>query len=736
MRNFHRTAAWLLVLGICSTSWAQAPAQASGPAHAQAPAPAPEAIPLWPGAAPGDTGDIGEEKDTTKPDPNVPPDHPNYVVRLGNVSKPTISVYKPPAEKDTGAAVMVCPGGGYSILAMNLEGTEVCRWLNSIGVTGVLLKYRVPARKGLERHAAPLQDVQRAIGMVRHRAAEWEIDPNRIGVLGFSAGGHLAAAASNNFSERTYPPVDAADNESCRPDFSVLVYPAYLVTKDDKTKLSPELKVTDKTPPTFVVMTQDDPIGVENVYGYAAALKDAKVPCEVHVYPVGGHGYGLRESKNPVSTAWPKLAAEWMGAAGLLRAKDARADAGPAGGGRSRWYKGNLHTHSLWSDGDHFPEPISKWYRDHGYHFLAISDHNTLQEGERWVKYRDLHTKGAAVGVDEYLRDFAALARVRGDRAAGTQEIRLTPFAEYRAHLEEPGKFLLIQGEEISDKFERKPIHLNATNVAALIKPQGGGSVADVIGRNLRAVREQAKALNRPVLPHLNHPNFGWAVTAEDIAQVPEEMFFEVYNGHPGVNQPGDDDHPSVERIWDLANTMRMTRHNTPPLMGLGTDDTHNYHVHGMTRSTAGRGWVYVRAKQLTPEALIAAMEAGEFYASSGVTLADVRFDESTGTLRLDIEPEGDAKFTTRFVGTRLPAGAAANVRVGAADTGVVLATAEGLSPSYRLTGNELYVRAIVTSDRPPANPSFEGQMAQAWTQPVGWQRHLAPEGRKSRPQS
>lgn len=686
---------------------------------------APEPIRLWPGVAPGDDGkNIGEEKDTTKADPNVPPTHKDYIIRLGNVSKPTITVYKPPADKDTGAAVVVCPGGGYSILAMNLEGTEVCEWLNSIGVTGVLLKYRVPARKGEGREGAPLQDVQRAIGMVRHRASEWKIDPNRIGVLGFSAGGHLAAAASNNFSTRNYSTVDDADKQSCRPDYTMLIYPAYLVTREDKTKLAPEMKVTGQTPPTFIVMTQDDPIGIENVYGYATALKDAKAPCEVHVYPVGGHGYGLRPGKHPVSTEWPRLAGDWMRAQGWLHREESSrrpADAKPASG--VRWYKGNLHTHSLWSDGDDFPERISAWYRDHGYDFLAISDHNTLQEGERWVKYRDLHTKGAAVGVDSYLRDFAALAKVRGDRAAGTQEIRLTPLAEYRPQLEKPGKFLLIQSEEISDKFSQKPIHINAANLAEVVKPQGGDSVTQVIANNLRAVREQGKRLRRPVLPHLNHPNFGWGVTAEEMAEVVEEPFFEIYNGHPAVNQEGDKDHPSVERMWDIANARRMTTFRAPPLMGLGTDDTHNYHVAGMTRSTAGRGWVCVRAKELTPGAIIAAMEAGDFYASSGVVLADVKFDKQAGTLRLDIEPDGDARFTTRFVGTPAGASGASNLQ----EVGVVLATVEGLNPTYRLTGKELYVRAVVTSDKPPVNPSFEGQLKQAWTQPVGWERHVRP---------
>ena len=280
---------------------------------------APEEIPLWPAAAPGDTGDIGQEKDTT-PEGRHKDEKPS-IIRLGNVSKPTITVYKPPADKDTGAAVVVCPGGGYTILAMDLEGTEVCEWLNSLGVTGVLLKYRVPARKGLERHAAALQDAQRAVGIVRSRAAEWKIDPKRIGVLGFSAGGHLAAAVGNNFAQRNYPTVDDADKASCRPDFNVLIYPAYLAQKDDLTKLAPEMKVTDQTPPAFIAMTQDDPIGIENVYTYATAMKKAKVACEVHVYPVGGHGYGLRPSKHAVATTWPRLAGEWMKAQGLLERK-------------------------------------------------------------------------------------------------------------------------------------------------------------------------------------------------------------------------------------------------------------------------------------------------------------------------------------------------------------------------------------------------------------------------------
>jgi acetyl esterase/lipase len=278
-------------------------------------APAPTVINLWPGTAPGEKGDIGEEKDMSKPTDGKPGG--KSIIRLGNVSQPTITIYSPEADKANGTAVVVCPGGGYSILAWDLEGTEICDWLNSIGVTGVLLKYRVPKREGLEKYTAPLQDVQRAIGLVRSRAQEWHLNPARIGVLGFSAGGHLAAAASNNYTERTYPHVDAADDTTCRPDFAVLVYPAYLTVKDQGDKISPELPITGKTPPTFIVMAEDDPVRVENALFYALALKNAKVPCELHVYPTGGHGYGLRPNGKAVTT-WPQRAADWMGALGLL----------------------------------------------------------------------------------------------------------------------------------------------------------------------------------------------------------------------------------------------------------------------------------------------------------------------------------------------------------------------------------------------------------------------------------
>jgi acetyl esterase/lipase len=277
-----------------------------------------EPIPLWPKGAPDEKGPIGEEHDTTKPKDNMVAG--KRVIRLGNVSQPTITLYRPAAAKDTGAAVVICPGGGYNILALDLEGTEVCEWLNAIGVTGVLVKYRVPKRPGDDKHLLPLADVQRAVRLTRFRATEWGINPSRIGVLGFSAGGHLTANASNNFDQKTYAPVDEADQVSARPDFALPIYPAYLTLKDQGDKLAPDMLVTSNTPPTFLVQTADDKIRVENCLFYYLALKNAKVPAEMHLYASGGHGYGLRPTEKTVTT-WPKRAEEWLRGLGMLEPK-------------------------------------------------------------------------------------------------------------------------------------------------------------------------------------------------------------------------------------------------------------------------------------------------------------------------------------------------------------------------------------------------------------------------------
>lgn len=266
---------------------------------------------VWPGKAPGEQGDIGEEME------QPPREGQREVIRLTNVTKPTITVYKPPQEKDTGAAVLICPGGGYGILAWDLEGTEVAEWLNSIGVTGIVLKYRVPRRKDRAPHDAPLQDAQRAMSLVRSKADDFKIDPQRIGILGFSAGGHLSAATSTNYDKRNYEPLDEIDKVSCRPDFAVLVYPAYLMADDG---LAPEIRVTPESPPTFFAHAGNDGISSENSIRMYLALKAAKVPAELHVYATGGHGFGLRPSDDPCST-WPASCERWLRRQGLLDPK-------------------------------------------------------------------------------------------------------------------------------------------------------------------------------------------------------------------------------------------------------------------------------------------------------------------------------------------------------------------------------------------------------------------------------
>lgn len=280
----------------------------------------PVTLDLWPGPGPGDKAPTTEEQDLTKTTDDLIAG--KRLIRLGHVSKPTLTLYRPDPAKDTGATILVCPGGAYHILALDLEGTEVCEWLNTIGVTGALLKYRVPRREGVEKHVPALQDAQRALGLLRSRAKELGIKPDRIGVLGFSAGGHLAAAASANYSSRTYPVVDALDQTSCRPDFTVLIYPAYLTQEKDLTTVAPELPITTNTPPTFISISQDDPVHVENAVFFSLALKKAGVPTELHVYPSGGHGYGLRRTDNPV-THWPDRVKDWMRARGLLSSSSA-----------------------------------------------------------------------------------------------------------------------------------------------------------------------------------------------------------------------------------------------------------------------------------------------------------------------------------------------------------------------------------------------------------------------------
>jgi len=278
------------------------------------PAPSHLTLNVWPAAAPGVPANPPPEADlTTSKDPLIAG---RPLVHLGNVSVPTLTLYKPTGP-NTGAAVVVFPGGGYNILAIDLEGTEVCDWLNRAGVTCILLKYRVPNTGPYPKSPAALQDAQRALGLVRQHAAEWGIDPKRIGVLGFSAGAHLAAALSTHYDKRLYDSLDAADQLSCRPDFAVIVYPGYLALADKNFAPNPEINPTADTPPSFIVQAEDDPVHVENALVYYQQLKNATVPAELHIYAQGGHGYGLRRTKLPVTT-WPTAVETWLHTIGIL----------------------------------------------------------------------------------------------------------------------------------------------------------------------------------------------------------------------------------------------------------------------------------------------------------------------------------------------------------------------------------------------------------------------------------
>jgi acetyl esterase/lipase len=286
------------------------------------PSPGHTQIPIWPGVVPDARPLDGPEG--TRPPALDATGNKKFVagrsyVFVERVSQPTMTVYSPVAH-NTGAAVVVFPGGGYEVLAIDLEGTEVCDWLIARGITCVLSKYRVPCVKtGPYRDClTALQDAQRTVGLVRFHAARWHIDPHKIGVLGFSAGGHMVAAISTHFAKRLYPAVDAADTVSCRPDFAIALYPGHLAVPEKHFALNPDIRVTSRTPPTFLLQAEDDPVDpVENSLVYHAALRQAGVPAELHLYVKGGHAFGLRPTSLPV-TGWPELAELWLRTIGII----------------------------------------------------------------------------------------------------------------------------------------------------------------------------------------------------------------------------------------------------------------------------------------------------------------------------------------------------------------------------------------------------------------------------------
>jgi len=371
----------------------------------------------------------------------------------------------------------------------------------------------------------------------------------------------------------------------------------------------------------------------------------------------------------------------------------------------TNWYKGNLHTHTYWSDGDEFPEMVLDWYKSNDYDFVALSDHNTLAKDEKWklISKSPMYEKS----FQKYLEKFGEEWVVQ-KMDTGRIHVKLKTFEEYSSKMADAG-FLIIPAEEITNNVGGKtPVHINATNLQEFIAPSNAATVAETMQLSVNAVLEQRERTGIPMFPHINHPNFYWAVTLEDMISLKGERFFEVYNGHPMVRNYGDSVHLSTEVMWDKINIAYANR-NQPLMFGLATDDSHNYHEFGTSFSNAGRGWVMVQAEKLDASSLINAMEAGKFYASTGVEFSMLSCEENE--IKLEIAEEKDVAYTINFFG----------VKKGKNDSEVVQSV-KGVSATFKITDEYVFVRAVVTSNKQKYNPFEEGDFEMAWTQPVRYQ--------------
>jgi hypothetical protein len=412
-----------------------------------------------------------------------------------------------------------------------------------------------------------------------------------------------------------------------------------------------------------------------------------------------------------------------------------------------RWYKGNLHTHSLWSDGDDYPEMIADWYKREGYHFLGISDHNVLQQGERWFELKapvsiagNVTQRGGGPVLEKYLRRFGP-DWVELREADGKRHVRLKPLTEYQVLLNEPGKFIMIPSEEITSSWKRAktatspelggPVHINITNPREFVAPAEADNAVEVMDKVLESVHVQREKTGQPMFAHINHPNFRWGITAEELTEVKRQRFFELYNGHPGVNNEGDAARLSMDAMWDVMLTRRLAELKLPLVYGVGVDDSHHYHQMELGKSNPGRGWVMVRAKHLTAESIVKAMEAGDFYSTSGVTLNDVKREKKQLSVAIKAAP--GVTYRTQFIGTRKGTSTASELvplpgnpphrtlphRRYSKEIGAVLSEVSGVNASYTLRGDEIYVRAKIISSKPKVNGSVAGEFETAWTQPL-----------------
>jgi len=395
-------------------------------------------------------------------------------------------------------------------------------------------------------------------------------------------------------------------------------------------------------------------------------------------------------------------------------------------GDGKHWFKGQTHVHTLWSDGDGAPEIPARWYKEHGYHFLSITDHNIMLRGERWFAVTpDGRLTPARLG--ELIHDFG-LDWVELREGEDTLEMRLKTLEELKARFDEPGVYLLVEGEEIT----ASEVHVNAINLREVILPEDEGRKGQVFREQVVSLRRQGERLREPMLAHLNHPNWGPGFPAEELVAVGEGRFFEVYNGHGGVMNWGDAQRHRVptERLWDIALTFRLRVDPEAILYGVATDDAHNYFRRGEGGSIPGRGWIRVLAEDLSMGSILPAMERGEFYASAGVELQEISWDGRE--YRVRPAPEEGVTYTTTFYGTRrgfddtavpvvdAEGNALEDVTwVYSEEVGEVLFVTTEVPAVYRARGDEMYIRATVVSSQLKEDPFRAGDREMAWTQPV-----------------
>ncbi len=367
------------------------------------------------------------------------------------------------------------------------------------------------------------------------------------------------------------------------------------------------------------------------------------------------------------------------------------------------WYKGNLHAHSYWSDGKEFPEMIMDWYKTNDYHFTVLSDHNVLAEGEKWKTISE--QEHLQKGFQDYLKKYGEEWVDYKTDSVGRLMVKLKTYEEYSPLFEEEERFLILPSEEISMEYEKNQIHINATNIQKKIEPNGGNSTVEVIQTSINAILKQSRETNTPILPHINHPNFHYSITVDDFVQLKNVHFFEVYNGHPLVNNEGDSTHISIEKMWDLIN-IAYSEKNQPLLFGVATDDSHHYLTLNKEASNPGRGWVMVKTDSLRAPNLIEAMKKGDFYGSTGVVLKEMSFQDNL--LNIEVEQVQETDYEIQFIGAM-------------SDTKEVkiISTVKGTKAEFELTKDYMFVRAKILSDRTNKNFFDETEFEKAWTQPV-----------------